>query len=164
MEFYRDLAKVNPEAYLPDVAMTLNNLACLQSDLHQYDNAEENYAEALEFYRDLAKVNPEAYRMHYAIVLGCMPYMYILKREFVKAELCACDGIEVDSTQTFIYSNLASSLLMQGKHGEAEKLYLLYKNELRDAYLDDFREFEENGIIPDEYREDVEKIKRILNE
>ena len=61
LNIYRSLSKVNPEAYLPDVAMTLNNLACLQSDLHQYDNAEENYAEALEFYRDLAKVNPEAY-------------------------------------------------------------------------------------------------------
>ena len=160
----RDLAKVNPEAYLPDVAGTLNNLANLQSDLHQYDKAEENYTEALRISRDLAKVNPEAYRMHYAIVLGCMSYMYILKREFVKAELCACDGIKVDSTQTFIYSNLASSLLMQGKYGEAEKLYLLYKNELRDAFLDDFRDFEEIGIIPEEYREDVEKIKRILNE
>ena len=53
---------------------------------------------------------------------------------------------------------------MQGKYGEAEKLYLLYKNELRDAFLDDFRDFEEIGIIPEEYREDVEKIKRILNE
>ena len=90
--------------------------------------------------------------------------MYILKREFIKAELCARDGIRVDSNKTFIYSNLASSLLMQGKYDEAEKLYLLYKNELRDTFLDDFIKFEEIGIIPEEYREDVEKIKRILNE
>ncbi|MBO5956258.1 MAG: hypothetical protein J6Q39_01740 [Bacteroidales bacterium] len=53
---------------------------------------------------------------------------------------------------------------MQGKYGEAEKLYLKYKNELRDFFLDDFREFEENGIIPEIYKGDVEKIKRILNE
>ena len=51
-----------------------------------------------------------------------------------------------------------------GKYDEAERLYLLYKNELRDAFLDDFIKFEEIGIIPEEYREDVEKIKRILNE
>ena len=164
LRIYRDLANVNPEAYLPDVATTLNNLANLQSDLHQYDKAEENYTEALRIYRDLAEVNPDAYRIHYAIVLGCISYMYILKREFIKAELCARDGIRVDSTQTFIYSNLASSLLMQGKYDEAERLYLLYKNELRDAFLDDFIKFEEIGIIPEEYREDVEKIKRILNE
>ena len=55
---YWTLAKVNPEAYLPDVAMTLNNIANLQSDLHQYDKAEENYTEALRIRRDLAKVNP----------------------------------------------------------------------------------------------------------
>ena len=164
LKIYRSLAEVNPEAYLPDVAMTLNNLALLQSDLHQYDKAEENYTEALNIRRDLANVNPEAYRIHYAIVLGCISYMYILKREFIKAELCARDGIRVDSTQTFIYSNLASSLLMQGKYDEAERLYLLYKNELRDAFLDDFIKFEEIGIIPEEYREDVEMIKRILNE
>ena len=164
LKIYRSLNEVNPEAYLPDVAMTLNNLACLQSDLHQYDKAEENYTEALNICRDLAEVNPDAYRIHYAIVLGCISYMYILKREFIKAELCARDGIRVDSTQTFIYSNLASSLLMQGKYDEAERLYLLYKNELRDAFLDDFIKFEEIGIIPEEYREDVEKIKRILNE
>ena len=53
---------------------------------------------------------------------------------------------------------------MQGKYDEAERLYLLYKNELRDVFLDDFIKFEEIGIIPEEYREDVEKIKRILNE
>ena len=160
----RDLAEVNPEAYLPVVAGTLNNLANLQIALHLYDKAEENYTEALRIYRDLAEVNPDVYRIHYAIVLGCISYMYILKREFIKAELCARDGIRVDSTRTFIYSNLASSLLMQGKYDEAEKLYLLYKNELRDAFLDDFIKFEEIGIIPEEYREDVEKIKRILNE
>ena len=164
LKIYRSLNEVNPEAYLPDVATTLNNLALLQSDLHQYDKAEENYTEALRIYRDLAEVNPDAYRIHYAIVLGCISYMYILKREFIKAELCARDGIRVDSTQTFIYSNLALSLLMQGKYDEAERLYLLYKNELRDVFLDDFIKFEEIGIIPEEYREDVEKIKRILNE
>ena len=85
-------------------------------------------------------------------------------REFAKAEQYAREGIEVDSTQTFIYTNLASSLLLQGKYSEAEYIYTIYKDELKDEFLDDFRQFEEVGIIPEEYKADVEKIKRMLNE
>ena len=84
--------------------------------------------------------------------------------DFVKAEEYAREGLAVDSSLTFIYSNLASSLLMQGKYSEAEKLYRQYKAELKDAFLSDFKDFEEAGVIPKKRRKDVEKIKKMLNE
>ena len=40
LEIYRDLAKSNPEAYRPNVAMTLNNLACLHNDNNRHEEAE----------------------------------------------------------------------------------------------------------------------------
>ena len=46
LSIYRDLAKTNPQAYLPDVAMTLNNLASLQYANNQMAVAEKNYQEA----------------------------------------------------------------------------------------------------------------------
>lgn len=85
-------------------------------------------------------------------------------REFAQAELYAREGIEVDPCQTFIYSNLASSLLLQGKYAEAEQIYRQYKDELKKGFLYDFKQFEEAGIIPDKYKSDVERIKRQLNE
>ena len=57
----RDLAKVNPQAYLPDVATTLNNLGLLFDKLNELGQAQSSYEEALGISRDLAKVNPQAY-------------------------------------------------------------------------------------------------------
>ena len=70
----------------------------------------------------------------------------------------------VDSTQHWIAANLAHALLFQGKYAEAEKIYREYKSELKDSFLDDFRQFAEAGVIPKEREADVERIKRMLNE
>ncbi len=61
MDIYRRLAEVSPDAYMPNVATTLNNLGLLQSDLHRYEEAEQNYLEALDIYRRLAEANSDAY-------------------------------------------------------------------------------------------------------
>ena len=66
----RELSKQNPEAYKPDVAMTLNNLGILFSDTNKLKQAQDYYEEALEIYRDLAKQNPEAYKPYVAITLN----------------------------------------------------------------------------------------------
>ena len=43
LEKYRELAKKNPEVYLPYVAMILNNLGLLQSDTNRHEEAEKSY-------------------------------------------------------------------------------------------------------------------------
>ena len=53
LKIYRRLASANPEAYEPDVAGTLNNLAILQVHLSRYAEAEQNFMEALEIYERL---------------------------------------------------------------------------------------------------------------
>ena len=163
LEIYRQLASANPEAYRPAVAMTLNDLAGLYFNIQRFTESEQMYKETLEIYRGLAIANPR-YIDYVSNVLGVKSFIYMFMREFAKAEQYAREGIEVDSTQTFIYTNLASSLLLQGKYSEAEYIYTIYKDELKDEFLDDFRQFEEVGIIPEEYKADVEKIKRMLNE
>src|SRR5262249_49377688 len=50
---YRDLAAGNPDAYRPDVAKTLNNLAILYRATQRLADAEAAYKEALGLYRDL---------------------------------------------------------------------------------------------------------------
>jgi tetratricopeptide (TPR) repeat protein len=70
----RALAKTNPSAFNPDVAMTLNNLASLQYKLGQNQAALGNYEEALALRRALAKTNPRAYGIDYArtILIGVL--------------------------------------------------------------------------------------------
>ena len=74
------------------------------------------------------------------------------------------EGLQVDSTQYWIASNLAAALLFQGKYVEAEKIYRQYKEELKDSFLDDFKQYAEAGVIPPEYEADVEKIRKLLEE
>ena len=66
----RELSKQNPEAYKPNVAMTLNNLGNLLSDTNDLKQAQAYFEEALEIYRELAKQNPEAYKPYVALTLN----------------------------------------------------------------------------------------------
>ena len=61
LQTLRELSKKNPEAYLPRVATSLNNLGVLLSDTNNLEQARDNYEEALQICRELAKQNPEAY-------------------------------------------------------------------------------------------------------
>jgi len=74
LDIRRQLAKDNPAVYLPDVAMTLNNLGNLVSDdTQRRAEAETLYKEALDIRRQLAKDNPAVYLPKVAntlIVLG----------------------------------------------------------------------------------------------
>ena len=56
-----ELADYNHDAYIGDLAMTLNNLACLHDDLYRYEEAEWEYKTALEIRRMQAKTNRNAY-------------------------------------------------------------------------------------------------------
>jgi hypothetical protein len=68
---YRQLAKDNPAVYLPDVAMTLNNLGILvKADSQRRKEAETLYTEALNSYRQLAKDNPAVYLPDVAMTLN----------------------------------------------------------------------------------------------
>ena len=61
LKICRELAKKNPDTYLPDVARTLNNLAVLDSDQNRMEAARKEYEEALKIYRELAQKNPDTY-------------------------------------------------------------------------------------------------------
>ncbi|MBS1515362.1 MAG: hypothetical protein JSS63_10035, partial [Bacteroidetes bacterium] len=39
LKIYRELAETNPNAYRPHVAMTLNNLAILEKNNNEYEQA-----------------------------------------------------------------------------------------------------------------------------
>lgn len=62
LELLRELAQKNPDAYEPDVAMTLNNLGNLYSDTQRFADAEKAYLEALGFYKKFAEKNPTVYQ------------------------------------------------------------------------------------------------------
>jgi len=58
---YRELARKNPETYLPHVAMMLNNLGILDYDQNRKAEARKDYEEALKIYEDFAKEDLEQF-------------------------------------------------------------------------------------------------------
>ena len=61
LKIYRDLSEKNPNAYLPVLATSCNNLADLLQDTGSFKEAEERHREALKICRELAGKDPDAY-------------------------------------------------------------------------------------------------------
>lgn len=97
-------------------------------------------------------------------ILISQSFYSIFEKQYAEAEAYSKEALEVDSTKHIAYSNLAAALLFQGKYQEAEKIYRQYKPELKEGFLSDFEEFTKAGMIPKNREEDVEKIKKILEE
>ena len=60
LAIYERLAKANPQAYEPDMAMSYNNLAVLYYNTQRLRESEEMHKAALDIRERLAKENPEA--------------------------------------------------------------------------------------------------------
>jgi tetratricopeptide (TPR) repeat protein len=70
LKIWRTLAIENPQAYLPDVATTLNNLGTLQRDMSEFRQALASYEEALEIRRGLAANDRQTYLSDVATTLN----------------------------------------------------------------------------------------------
>ncbi|MCX8092506.1 MAG: tetratricopeptide repeat protein, partial [Verrucomicrobiae bacterium] len=85
----------NPDAFNPDFAMSLNNLAILLSDLGRRSEALGPAQEAVELYRALARANPDAFNPDLAMSLGMMGQVQEANGNLDAALACFREGIEV---------------------------------------------------------------------
>jgi len=95
LEIRRALAKAKPEAYLPEVAATLNNLAVLYSATHRQKEAAEAYSEALQTYRALAKAKPQAYLPEVAGMLNNLGNSYRETQRLREAAEAYAEALQV---------------------------------------------------------------------
>ena len=163
MEIRRRLAVANPQVYEPDLADTQYNLGCLYYNIQRYEDSEEMYLSALEVYQRLTAVNPQVYEPYLVRACNNLSFLFLAQGNFEEAERYACEESKYDFTHHAIYTNLAASLLLQGRYAEAEEIYLRYKEELKEDFLSDFEDFYRRGIIPPEREDDVERIKKLLS-
>ncbi|QXJ23628.1 tetratricopeptide repeat protein [Actinomadura graeca] len=70
VEVYRTLAEARPDAFLPDLATSLNNQSGCLSDLGRREEALEAITEAVEVYRTLAEARPDAFLPDLAMSLN----------------------------------------------------------------------------------------------
>ena len=163
LEIYRRLAKVNPSNQQWSEGSQYY-LSQLYPAVQNYSAAYRINQEWLPILKTKYEDNPDDVRNYYAGTLGSQSFNAILMKQYAESEQLAREGLAVDSTRHFIYTNLAAALLFQDKYAEAEKIYRQYKDELKDSFLNDFKQFAEADVIPKEREADVEKIKQMLNE
>ena len=163
MEIRRRLAVANPQVYEPDLADTQYNLGCLYYNIQRYEESGEMYLSALEVYQRLTAADPQVYEPYLVRACNNLSFLFLAQGNFEDAERYAREGSKYDSTHHTIYTNLAASLLLQGRYTEAEEIYLRYKEELKEDFLSDFENSYQRGIIPPEREDDVEQIKKLLS-
>ena len=164
LDAYRTLGSLNGNAYLPEVAKLLRNLATVCDKRQQWDKAGKMYEEELSINQTLASSFPGEYTSHVARTYGNLSNHAILIKDFDKAIEYARQGLALDESRLFIQANLAAALLFKGEQEPAMAIYRKYKKELRDTFLDDFRQFEALGIIPQEAQQAVKTIKQFINQ
>ena len=136
----------------------------LYSNDNDYKTAYTYNKELLPLLKDDYEKNAENHRKDYNKNTINQSFFANILGKFKEGEQYSIEALKIDSTQHYAYTNLAASLLLQGRFEEAEKLYREYKTEFKDDFLNDFAEFERLGIVPDERKADVERIKAMLNE
>ena len=98
LEIRRMLSERHPDAYLPDVAKTLNNLGNLHSDLQDFAMAEKKFAEALEIYRTLSEHHPDAHLPNMAVTLDNFGSLHYYLQDFATAEKEYTEALEIRRT------------------------------------------------------------------
>jgi CHAT domain-containing protein/Flp pilus assembly protein TadD len=84
-----------PQVYEPDVAMTLNNLGNVLSDLRRLEEAEGAYREALGIYRRLADKEPQVYEPYVAATLNNLGSVLRDLRRLEEAEGAFREALEI---------------------------------------------------------------------
>lgn len=120
--------------------------------------------ELLPFLKNLYEEDSEKWISSYFEDLIQQSYLATLLGKFKDGERYSLEALKVDPNNHRTYTNLAASLLLQGRLEEAEKLFREYKAELKDEFLNDLAKFESLRVIPEKRKTDVERIKAILSE
>ncbi|PSB23910.1 hypothetical protein C7B82_29470 [Stenomitos frigidus ULC18] len=98
LQIRRTLAESNPRTYLPDVAMTLNNLANLQQAQNDYATAQGSYEEALQIRRTLAAENPRTYLPDVAMTLNNLATLQSDQNDYATAQGSYEEALQIRRT------------------------------------------------------------------
>lgn len=157
-DIYRELTAQNSEKFRGDLMSSFMMIARVFEQQKDYDQCVAYCLEALTIAKS---ANDSACQAKAYVGLS---FYSLFQRNFEAAENYARMGLQADSSQTMLYTNLAPALLLQGRTDEAIAIYRQAAAEHKTDMLSDFDLMEKEGVIPLELKPVVEKVKRILEE
>ena len=111
-------------------------------------------------------LNDKEIRSYLARSYGNLSWLQLCTHKFNSAEESARKGLDIDPNQKWIITNLAASLLFQGKFKSAKTVYIEWKDQLYDehkefkiVFLQDIEDLRKKGIN----HQDTNRIQKILN-
>ena len=122
------------------------------------------YEEYLPILKRSYQSDPASNKAYYAAALDYQALQCALLGIYEEAERYAKEALQVNSEEILAYSNLAISLLLQGKYSEAEKIYKEHKDVLKDIFIQFLDTFEAAGLIPENRASDVKRARKLLSE
>ncbi|CAF0693564.1 tetratricopeptide repeat protein [Candidatus Methylacidithermus pantelleriae] len=131
VNLHRELAEENPQAFLPSLATSLNNLGTYLSALGQREEALAATQEAVDLYRKLAAQNPQAFLCHLASSLTNLGGMFANLGRWQEGLAATQEAVQLyrklvmDNSQAFLpdlamsLTNLGTMLANLGRREEA---------------------------------------------
>lgn len=98
LQLYRSFASSDPEAFMPYIATTLNNLGVSHWRNNEVQKAQEKYEESMQLYRDLVKINPEAFMSYLAGTLNNLGNLHQSINELETAQRNYKEALEFHRT------------------------------------------------------------------
>ena len=163
LPYYRERAK-NDSYYRNRQTTVLYYLSMLNDETGNNVTAFQINKELIPLMKEGYASDPDSFRKDLVSIMGNQSYDAILIKDFTESEIQAKDALSIDESQHWIVTNLAAALLFQGKYDEAEAIYRQYKEELKESFLQDLNNFETAGVIPEDRKADVERIRQLLTE
>lgn len=112
-------------------------------------------------------ITRQAIKPEWASNYGILSWHQLHAQQYPAAEQSARKGLEIDSTQTWLNTNLASALVLQGKYAQAEPIYQQLKDTPYEQdksklyghiFLEDIATLEKAGIT----NKDFAKVRELL--
>ncbi|MCL2026810.1 MAG: tetratricopeptide repeat protein, partial [Leptospirales bacterium] len=164
-DFRKPLMEKAPDKYVYWFSNNLSSLVRTYSRLNDYKNAVVACKENI----DLVEKHKEYFKNYasdLAGIYGFLSFFYLFTKDFNLSEQAARGALKIDSTQTWVKTNLSHALLFQRKVTEAEEIYDELANTIyqgRETYaatlLEDFEQLEKANIVPQNLKNDFERIK-----
>ena len=146
-----------------------------------YEGIKSTYSELFEMLNEtLSELEKELYKKNQHSINNqhmvaqrytAFSWRYLFINEYAQSEQFALKALELDSTYSISKTNLAHALLFQNRFSEAEAVYkelsktIIINNEtFAKVLLKDFDDLEKAGAIPEDFKDDVEKIRKMLRE